>query len=221
MRVKLKPKHLLSMMRVDFKFYLITDRAASAPRPMQEVLAQAVAAGVRAIQLREKDLSAKQLYQLALTLRGQLHGTACKLIINDRLEVASCTDAEGLHLTAHSLPTAIARRCMPADKLIGVSTHSLTEVLQAEATGADFVLFGPIFETRSKLAYGAPQGLENLSEVVRRANLPVFAIGGISPARAQICVDHGAAGVAAISSVLAAPDVPEVLADYENALGGL
>jgi thiamine-phosphate pyrophosphorylase len=128
------------------------------------------------------------------------------LLINDRLDVALALDAAGVHLAGHSLPTAVARRVLGAGKLLGVSTHSVEEACRAAEDGADFIVFGPVFTTPSKVAYGPPQGLQQLSTVVRAVHIPVIAIGGIDHTNLPQVVQAGAYGVAMIRAVLAAPD---------------
>ena len=162
--------------------------------------------GAGAIQLREKDLSARDLYALGARLQATLTPYKVPLLINDRLDVALALDAAGVHLAGHSLPTAVARRVLGPHKLLGVSTHSVEEARQAAAEGADFVVFGPVFETPSKLAYGPPQGLRHLAAVVSQVRLPVVAIGGIDVTNLPQVLHTGAYGVAMIRAVLAAPD---------------
>jgi thiamine-phosphate pyrophosphorylase len=189
-----------------FRLYVVTDRQQTAGRPLEEVLMAAAGGGAGAIQLREKDLSARELYALGARLQEVLAPYQVPLLINDRLDVALALDAAGVHLAAHSLPTAQARRVLGAHRLLGVSTHSVAEARQAEAEGADFVVFGPVFETPSKLAYGPPQGLQHLADVVRQVTLPVLAIGGIDHTNLSQVMQAGAYGVAMIRAVLAAPD---------------
>ena len=128
------------------------------------------------------------------------------LLINDRLDVALALDAAGVHLAGHSLPTAVARRVLGAGKLLGVSTHSVEEACCAAKDGADFIVFGPVFTTPSKVVYGPPQGLQHLRTVIRAVRIPVLAIGGIDHTNLSQVVQAGAYGVAMIRAVLAAPD---------------
>ena len=201
-----------------FRLYVVTDRQQTAGRSLAEVIA-AVARGAPrrmerahasavslAVQLREKDLSARALYDLGARLQEVLSPHRVPLLINDRLDVALALDAAGVHLAGHSLPVRSARRVLGPDKLLGVSTHSLDAARQAAAEGADFVVFGPVFATPSKLAYGPPQGLPQLAAVVRDVSIPVLGIGGITPANLPRVRQTGAHGVAMIRAVLAAPD---------------
>jgi thiamine-phosphate pyrophosphorylase len=201
-----------------FRLYVVTDRQQTAGRPLQEVLVAAARGGAGAIQLREKDLSARELYTLGVRLQEALAPYQVPLLINDRLDVALALDAAGVHLAGHSLPTAQARRILGAHRLLGVSTHSVAEARQAMAEGADFVVFGPVFETPSKLAYGPPQGLQHLANVVRQVTIPVLAIGGIDLTNLPQVMQAGAYGVAMIRAVLAAPDPCEATQRLHRAL---
>lgn len=192
--------------RVPFRIYVVSDRQQTAGRPLAEVLVAAARGGAGAVQLREKDLNARDLYTLGAHLQDALAPYHTSLLVNDRLDVALALDAAGVHLAGHSLPTAQARRLLGARKLLGVSTHHPEEARQAAAEGADFVVFGPVFETPSKLAYGPPQGLQLLAEVVRQVPIPVFAIGGIEAGNLPRVMQAGAYGVAMIRAVLAATD---------------
>jgi thiamine-phosphate pyrophosphorylase len=192
--------------RVPFRVYVVTDRQQTTGRPLQEVLVAAARGGAVAIQLREKDLSASELYALGLCLQEALAPYKVPLLVNDRLDVALALDAAGVHLAGHSLPTAQARRLLGQRKLLGVSTHHVQEARRAAAEGADFVVFGPVFATPSKLAYGPPLGLQQLAEVVRQVAIPVLAIGGIDHTNLPQVLRAGAYGVAMIRAVLAAAD---------------
>lgn len=188
------------------RLYVVTDRRQTADRPLEEAIAGAARGGAGMIQLREKDLTARELYDLGARLQNRLapHGTP--LLLNDRLDVAQALDAAGVHLAGHSLSPSQARRILGPDKLIGVSTHSLDHAQQAMHEGADFIVFGPVFETPSKVQYGAPQGLNRLAEVVANVTCPVIAIGGIDVANVPQVLQTGAHGVAMIRAVLAASD---------------
>jgi thiamine-phosphate pyrophosphorylase len=189
-----------------FRLYVVTDRQQTAGRPLEEVLSAAARGGAGAVQLREKDLSARDLYALGARLQEVLAPYNIPLLINDRLDVALALDSAGVHLAGHSLPTALARRILGPHKLIGVSTHSVEEAQRAAAEGADFVVFGPVYTTPSTMAYGPPQGLQQLAAVVGQVSIPVLAIGGIEPTNLPQVMATGAYGVAMIRAVLAAAD---------------
>lgn len=208
------------MIKIDFRLYLVTDRRLCPGESLTEIVHAACQAGVRAIQLREKDLPPISIYNLAKEIKQISDSANARLFINDRFDLVQAIDADGVHLTSQSLPAEVIRK-VDASKLIGVSTHSLDEARAAEQSGADFILFGPVFPTPSKLKYGKPQGLEKLHTVCQAIGIPVFAVGGITPERAKSCLEHGAFGVAAISSIMNAPEVAQAVNDYEKALGNL
>ncbi len=205
---------------IDFKLYLVTNRALCAAGPLETVVDQACGAGVRAVQLREKDLSGGELHSLAVTLREVTRRTEARLFINDRADIALGVGADGIHCTESGLPVGLVRRLCP-DALVGASSHSLARAIEAGTAGADFVLFGPVFPTPSKAKYGEPQGLDALSVVARGVGVPVFAIGGITPENAHLCLERGAAGVGVVSAILSARDVPAAVEAFRKSLGGL
>ena len=156
-------------------------------------------ADVPLFQIREKSLHARVLYELVARAAKITRGSTTRLLVNDRSDIARAAGADGVHLTTQSLPVEVVRSLFGADFLIGVSTHSLDEARAARAGGADFVVFGPVFETESKRAYGEPQGLSKLAEVVRElSEFPVVAIGGITLDNIDECFQAGARGIAAI-----------------------
>ena len=195
------------MPRVDFPLYLVTDRHQTVGRPLLAVLRDAVAVGVPAIQVRERDLQTRDLLNLSTDLMQITRGTGTKIFINDRLDLVMGLQADGVHLRSSSLAVSTARRVLGARPLVGVSVHAVVEVIRAEAEGADFAVFGPIYPTPSKAAYGVPLGLGPLEEAARRSRIPIFAIGGITAKRAAEVRQAGAYGVAVISCVLSAESV--------------
>lgn len=197
-------------MEPDFHLYLITDRLQVPDGDLPRAVAHALAGGVRAVQLREKDLSARDLYPLARELRAVTRRAGARLLINDRVDVALAVEADGVHLGGGSLPVKAARHILGPGRLIGVSTHAVAEVQAARADGADFATFGPVFFTPSKAAFGAPVGLERLRAACA-GPLPIFALGGVTDERVPDLLAAGAAGVACISAILAAPS-PEAAA---------
>ena len=204
--------------RINFRLYVVTDRHEAAGRDLEEIVVAAAQGGAGAIQLREKDLSARDLYALGARLQAALVPYGVPLLINDRLDVALALDVAGVHLAGHSLPTAIARRVLGAGKLLGVSTHSVEEARCAADDGADFIVFGPVFATPSKVVYGPPQGLQHLTTVVRAVRIPVLAIGGIDHTNLPQVVQAGVYGVAMIRAVLAAPDPYKATQQLRTAL---
>ena len=187
--------------------YLITGgTCGAATTPDAEEFARLLAlvraageAGVSLVQLREKSLRPRVLHELAARSAELLRGTGTRLLVNDRADVARAAGADGVHLTARSLDAAVVRRAFGGDFLIGVSAHTPAEARAARDGGADFAVFGPVFDTPSKRAYGPALGLGQLGAVARAlAPFPVLAIGGVTRdnfARARAAGARGAAGI--------------------------
>jgi thiamine-phosphate pyrophosphorylase len=194
------------MQTSDFRLYLITDRHQAGGRPLMEVVRRSLEGGVRAVQLREKDLSGDALYRLAAELRFLTSEFGARLIINDRLDIALAVGADGVHIGVNSLPVDVVRRVMGEGKIIGYSAHGIDEALRVQADGADFVTFGPLYPTPSKAAYGDPCGVKKLADAASILNIPVIALGGISPANITEALSAKIQGVAVISAILSAAD---------------
>jgi thiamine-phosphate pyrophosphorylase len=164
-----------------------------------QLMEAAVEAGIDLIQVREKALTTKVLYELVTRGAELTRNSATKLLVNDRADVASSAGADGVHLTTRSLPTSVVRQAFGNDLLIGVSTHSLAEARAARDARADFVVLGPVFQTSSKEKYGSPLELERLKQVcLELSPFPVLAIGGVTEGNFADCLRAGAHGVAAI-----------------------
>lgn len=185
--------------------YLITDRKAAGPRGLLSTVEAAFKGGVRLVQFREKDLSAKELLSLAIELKTLAVRYDAKIIINDRVDIALLADADGVHLTSTSYSPKEARGLLGENRLIGVSTHSLEEALAAEADGADFITFGPVFHTPSKADMGGPLGIDKLKEAGQKLSIPVFGLGGIDESNVKTVAAAGAS-VALISAIMASSD---------------
>jgi len=191
---------------VDFRLYLITDRK-TATKPLPEAVRLALEGGVRAVQLREKDLPVRELLALALELRSITREYGAKLFINDRVDVAVSVDADGVHLGRLSMPPEGARKVVGKDMLIGVSTHNLDEAKAAEAGGADFITFGPIFDTPSKVKKIAPVGIDAIKSIKSGISIPIFALGGIKSGFSGQILASGAYGISMISAIFGAYDI--------------
>jgi len=169
----------------------------------QDILLQikaAVAAEIDLVQIREKRLGARVLFELAERAVEITRESGTRILVNDRADIAAGAGAHGVHLTTRSLDVAVIRNSFEKRFLIGASTHSWEEAHQAYEQGADFVVLGPIFPTRSKEQFGPSLGLEKLSDVCGKlGDFPVLALGGISESTAQQCFAAGASGVAGIS----------------------
>jgi thiamine-phosphate pyrophosphorylase len=190
----------------NFDLYLITDRKLTHGRDLVWVLERALDGGVKAVQLREKNLSGKELFTLAERVTRLCQRYNTQLFINDRVDVALAVDAAGVHLGEASIPVPAARSLLGAHRSIGVSTHSLDGARRAEQEGADFVVFGPVYFTPSKADLGVPQGIKALQFIVENISLAVYAIGGIKADNALEAKSVGSRGVALISAIMSAED---------------
>ncbi|MGZ8450194.1 MAG: thiamine phosphate synthase [Candidatus Deferrimicrobiaceae bacterium] len=206
-------------MRVDFRVYLITDRRQAPGGDILRVVEGALDGGVRAVQLREKDLSGKELYLLAGRMRELTARHGARLLVNDRVDVALAVGADGVHLGRSSMPASVARKLLGKEALIGCSTHSEKELREAAGRGADFATFGPVYPTPSKAAFGPPVGVTALAGACGRSGIPVFALGGVGPHNVSEVMEAGAFGIALISGVVAAADPRGAAAELFTRIG--
>ncbi len=202
-----------------FKLCYITDRRAPAPQPLSARLAAAARAGVDLVQIREKDLPTRAVFDLVDEARAAAPAPPTRIVVNDRLDVAQALGAAGVQLARTSLPAAAARRIAPPPFLVGVSCHSLADAREAEAARADYVLLGPVFPTPSKLRYGPPLGLQSLREVAAQVRIPVLALGGVTLENARACRQAGAAGIAAIRLFQDCDSLEDRVAELRRAAG--
>jgi thiamine-phosphate pyrophosphorylase len=178
----------------------VTDRhAAGGTGLLLDCVRRALAEGVEWVQVREKDLAARELFQLVMRVLELPNPGGGRILVNGRADVALACGAHGVHLPSNPVEPRTLRGIVPAGFLIGVSAHSVEELRAAESGGADYAFFSPIFFTPSKAAYGAPQGLDRLRDAVRAVSIPVLALGGVTRGNAPECERAGAAGVAGIS----------------------
>ena len=185
-----------------FRLYAITDRKLCASRTLYDTIHDLLDVGVSAIQLREKDLSDAEYIKLAEPFCTLCHAYSAELFINSRIEIAMEVGAGGLHLPGDS---ASVRKVIERTNhrfIIGSSVHTLAEAKQRESEGADFITYSPIYPTLSKPGYGPVVGVDGLRNVTEGVNIPVFALGGITPERVSECLDAGAYGVAVMSGVM-------------------
>lgn len=191
---------------IDYSLYLLTDRDMLMGRDLLSEVRKAVKGGVSMVQLREKNCSSREFYNLALTLKTELAKMHVPLIINDRLDIALAVDADGLHIGQNDIPINIARKFLSSDKILGLSVNNLEQAKKGEFQGASYLGAGPVFYTSSKKDIDNPTGLKFLETLKRQIKIPVIAIGGINHENIQEVKKTGTDGVAVISAILSAND---------------
>ncbi|NWF75927.1 MAG: thiamine phosphate synthase [Nitrospirae bacterium] len=207
------------MSNIDFNLYLITDRKLfSTQCSLYLALEDALKAGVKAIQLREKDLTVKEVFEMALWLRNLTREYEAKLFINDRADVALAVNADGIHLSQNSIPVDAVKKITKNNLLIGVSTHNIEEAINAEKAGADFITFGPIYQTTSKPEYKNTTGVDIIRDLKMHISIKILAIGGIKPDKVKEVIDAGADGIALISAILASKNIHETTQEFMRLL---
>ena len=200
--------------------YLISDFSRYQTTRVTEQVEQALQGGVRALQLREKNLSPKELLAQAIEIKPIIKKYDAKLFINDRADIAKIAGADGVHLTETSVSAGEIKDNF-RNLIVGVSTHTKEGALLAEAEGADFITFSPIYETPSKIHLGSPQGTQRLGEIVKSVHLPVLALGGIKLNRVPEVLEQGAHGVAVISGIWDSQDIKQQAFEYMHHFGGV
>jgi len=181
------------------RYYITDRRAAGGEAALLAHVERAASQGVDWIQVREKDLCARELSDLVRRMAALTAPWGTRVLVNSRADVALAGGAHGVHLSGDSVAVSTLRAIVPAGFLIGVSAHSVEELQRAELEGADFAVFSPIFPVISKAGYGPALGIEGLRGAVRQVSIPVLALGGVTLENADACVAAGAAGVAGIS----------------------
>ena len=204
-----------------WRLYAITDERIARGRSHLQVAEAVLRGGADVLQLRDKEAGGGKLYRVALQLRKLTRDAGIPLIVNDRLDIALAVDADGVHVGPEDLPASVARRILGPGKILGVSTETVEEALQAEKDGADYVGVGPVFEARgTKGDAGEPVGLERIAQIRRRCRLPIVAIGGINEGNARKVREAGADAAAVISAIVAADDVEQAARRLKRMLGG-
>ncbi len=198
--------------------YVVTDRLQTGEDRFLRILEDIIPEQGMMIQIREKDLGSRALLRFVDAVRQLAQPFRVPCLINDRVDLVLATKAAGVHLRSDSMPTKEARKCLGPGYLIGKSVHSAEEALQGEQEGADFIVLGPVYETSSKQQYGPPLGIDVVRDAGRRCTIPVYAIGGLTPARVEHVMTAGAAGVAVISSIFQAASPREAVTMYSTQL---
>lgn len=189
--------------------YAILDSTQSNGRPLNSILRDLLKGGANLIQLRAKKMASNEFFQLAREARRLTHQAGSLFIVNDRLDIALASQADGVHLGQEDLPLAIARKLMGREKIIGISTHDLEQAREAERGGADYIGFGPIFGTTTKNTGYSPRGLTMLQNIRKKVKIPIVAIGGITENNVTQAWEAGADAAAIISDLMGADDIAE------------
>jgi thiamine-phosphate pyrophosphorylase len=213
---------------IDFRFYLVTDRTLCAPRSLASLVHDACVTGVRAVQLREKDLPENDLVSAATRLMSVVRPRGARLIINvsENVEdhtaslLAASPGVDGFHVPDDPDLLRHIRGLFPK-LIVGASAHTAESVRVAADAGADFVCFGPVYQTPAKRQYGAPRGLDALKAACDGVETPVFAIGGITPETAAACLEAGAYGIAVVSAIMGATSARRAVRAFQEAIGEL
>ncbi len=203
---------------IDFKLYVITDRKRCSPKPLLTVVSEILDAGVKAIQLREKDLDDKSLFQLAQPISAICNDYGAHLFINSNVQVAIDVGGAGVHLPDNETAVNQVREQANNDILIGCSIHNIEIAKKREREGADFITYSPIYSTISKPDYDQVVGIEKLEKLANEVQLPLFALGGVTPNRVYECVNAGASGIAVMSGIMGPTGADHKSKEYLNAL---
>jgi thiamine-phosphate pyrophosphorylase len=205
----------------DAGIYLVTSASLSSGRTTPEIVKSALYAGIRLVQLREKNLQTPAFLDLARELREMTDQCGAILIVNDRLDVAMACKADGVHLGQEDFPVAAARRLAP-DLIVGASSHNIEEAVAAQRAGASYVNIGPLFTTQTKEWTAGFLGIEGLDRIRHHVSIPFTVMGGIKPGHIPNLVNHGARTIAVVTAITAAPDpgqaAGELLRVYREAL---
>ncbi len=206
------------MLKLSSRLLVVTDRHQTKRRPLVPLLQRVLAVAAPAIQLRERDLSARELVTLAREVQAVMASSGSQLLINDRIDIALALEGVGVHLRSNSLPVPVARQLLGAGRLLGVSVHGVEEARQAESQGADYIVLGPIYETPSKQLFGPPLGIHTLEKACGLVRIPIIGIGGVTATRAREMRRAGAFGAAVITAILSADDVESATRELLDAV---
>ncbi|HEX3011888.1 MAG TPA: thiamine phosphate synthase [Syntrophomonadaceae bacterium] len=193
-------------MSIDYSLYLVTDRGILGSRDLYKAVEDSIRGGTTLVQLREKDISSLDFYNIALKLKELVHYYNVPLIINDRLDIALAVDADGLHIGQEDIPIEAVRNLLPG-KILGYSVSNVQEAIYGQNCGADYLGAGAVYATGSKADAGTPIGLEMLEAVKKSVTIPVVGIGGIGLSNIEEVKRTGIDGVSIISAILGSSDI--------------
>ena len=203
--------------KINFRLLVITDRKL-AKGNFSELLKKCCKSGIKAIQIREKNLPSSEITKLSKKIKSFASKSKTKVLINDRLDIALLSGADGVHSPEKGVQ---ARYIKKYNLISGKSVHSVRQAIKAEKEGYDYLLFGPVYRTPAKVKYGSPHGLNKLKQVCGSVKVPVFAVGGITPRRVKKCLKAGAYGVAVIRAVMKSKNVRKSISEFKSELGEL
>ena len=206
------------MPQLESRLFVVTDRHQTNGRPLVPLLQRVLTVGAPAIQLRERDLPAKELVTLAREVQAVMASRRSQLLINDRVDVALTMEGVGVHLRSDSLPVSVVRQLLGAQRLLGISVHAVEEAVRVESQGVDYIVLGPIYETPTKQMFGPPLGIQTLEKACRLVRIPIIGIGGVTAARVREMRCAGAFGVAVITAVLGAVNVESATRELLDAV---
>lgn len=190
---------------IDYSLYLVTDRELLGDKDLVQTIEQAIQGGVTLVQVREKNLSTLEFFQVALLIKNITKKYGVPFIVNDRADIALAVDADGLHIGQSDLPLVVARKIFGPNKIIGVSASTLEEALLAQKDGADYLGVGAIFPTMTK-GDADNVSLAELKLIKNNVSIPVVAIGGITDSNIKKIMETGIDGAAVVSAIVACPD---------------
>ncbi len=196
-------------------YYFITDSGLSSKGDLADVR-EALSAGVKIVQYRQKTASALSMYAQALAMKKECAGSGASFLVNDRVDIALAVDADGVHLGQEDIPYEQARKILGKDKIIGLSVKTLEQAIFARDSGVDYIGLGPIFATNTKSDAGKPLGTDMLRRIKETVDLPLVAIGGINFDNAALVVEAGADALCAISAVIGHSDSVERIGRFQS-----
>ncbi|QXE18390.1 thiamine phosphate synthase [Clostridium sp. 001] len=194
-------------MEIDYSLYLVTNRSFLKDKPLQQAVEEAILGGVTMVQLREKDASTREFYEIAKEVKKVTDHYKVPFLINDRLDIAQAVDADGVHLGQSDMTINTARKILGKDKIIGISAGNVNEALEAEKKGADYIGIGTIFFTGTKKDIDTPIGIEGLRKIYNSINIPAVAIGGVNETNFKEVLSTGVDGISVISAILGKSDI--------------
>lgn len=211
------------MNKFDLSLYLVTDRDLSMGRSLEEIVKEAVKGGITMLQLREKNTSTADFYKIACSLKNLLKGHNIPLIINDRLDIAIASDADGLHIGQSDMPYSVVREILGKDKIIGLSVETIEQAREANELDVDYIGLSPVFSTNTKTDINTPLELEGIREIASFTKHKTVAIGGINTQNTGDIIKNGADGIAVVSAIIsqespkmAAAELKKIIKEARN-----